>query len=155
MRSPTGADRGKRERDIIKAARCRLNPVMLAPHIEVRREKGVTAMMRLKALLIAAPIAAGLLAAPAAQADWHGHGGWHGGGGYHGGWHGGGGRGYYRGPGIGGALLGLGAAAVIGGVIASQAYAPPPPVYYAPPPAYYAPPPGYYAPPPGYYPPGY
>ena len=34
-------------------------------------------MMRLKALLIAAPIAAGLLAAPAAQADWHGHGGWH------------------------------------------------------------------------------
>ena len=29
-------------------------------------------------LLIAAPVAAGLLAAPAAHADWHGHGGWHG-----------------------------------------------------------------------------
>ena len=33
------------------------------------------AMMRFKALLIAAPIAAGLLAAPAAHADWHGRGG--------------------------------------------------------------------------------
>jgi hypothetical protein len=43
-------------------------------------------------------------------------------------------------------LLGLGAAAVVGGIIASQpAYAPPPPVYYAPPPpAYYAPPPPVY-----------
>ncbi len=29
-------------------------------------------MLRFKALLIAAPIAAGLLAAPAAHADWHG-----------------------------------------------------------------------------------
>ena len=51
-------------------------------------------MMRFKALLVAAPIAAGLLAAPAAHADWHGHGGggWHGGGGgwHGGGWHGGG-----------------------------------------------------------------
>jgi hypothetical protein len=106
-------------------------------------------MVGFKALLIAAPVALGLLAAPAAHADWHGRGGgWHGGG-----WHGG----YHHGPGVGGALLGLGAAAVIGGVIASQAYAPPP-VVYAPPPAYYAPPPVYYPPPgyaapPGYYPP--
>jgi hypothetical protein len=118
-------------------------------------------MLRLKALLIAAPVAAGLLAAPAAHAEWRGHGGgggWHGGGGE---WRGGGFRhDHDRGFGPGGVLLGLGAAAVIGGVIASQAYAPPP-VYYAPPPAYYPPPPvyysappGYYAPPP-YYPPGY
>jgi hypothetical protein len=121
-------------------------------------------MIRFKAILIAAPIAAGLLAAPAAHAEWHGHGGWHGGGWHGGGWHGG-----YRGPGVAGALLGLGAAAVVGGVIASQAYAPPPPVYYAPPPvyyaappvyaqppAYYAPPPAYAAPPPAYYaPPAY
>jgi hypothetical protein len=105
-------------------------------------------MRRFKSLLIAAPVAAGLLAAPAAHAEWRGHGGygWHGGyGHYHGGW---------RGPGVAGALLGLGAAAVVGGVIASQAYAPPP-VVYAPPPGYYAPPPAYYAAPPGYYPPGY
>src|ERR1700733_12716771 len=122
-------------------------------------------MLRFKALLIAAPVAAGLLAAPAAHAEWHGHGGgghggaWHGGDWHGGAWHGGGYRG--PGPGVAGAILGLGAAAVIGGVIASQAYAPPPPVYYAPPPAYYAPPPVYYAPPPayaappGYYPRGY
>jgi hypothetical protein len=95
-------------------------------------------MWHFKALLIAAPVAAGLLAAPAAHAEWRGHGG--------GGWHGGYGRGH--GPGVVGAILGLGAAAVVGGVIASQAYAAPPPVYYAPQP-------GYYAAPPGYYPPGY
>ena len=58
-------------------------------------------MMRFKALLIAAPVAAGLLAAPAAHAEWHGHGGgghggaWHGGDWHGGDWHGGGG---YRGP---------------------------------------------------------
>ena len=110
-------------------------------------------MWRIKSLLIAAPIAAGLLAAPAAHAEWRGHGGYgHYYGGYHGGWHG---------PGVAGAILGLGAAAVVGGVIASQAYAPPPVVYaqprpyYAPPPVYYAPPPAYYAAPPAYYPPGY
>jgi len=115
------------------------------------RVSGVKAMTRFKALLIAAPVAAALLAAPAAYADEHGHGGgWHGG---RGEWHGG----EHHGPGVGGVLLGLGAAAVVGGVLASQAYAPPPPVYYAPPPAYYAPPPGYYAPPPAYYsaPPAY
>jgi hypothetical protein len=151
---------GAHEREIIKQARWRLNPVMLDIHIAGCRDQGVKAMMRFKALLIAAPVAAALLAAPAAQAEWRGGhgGGWHGGGWHGGGWHGGGWHGdYHRGPGIGGALLGLGAAAVIGGVIASQAYAPPPPVYYAPPPAYYAPPPPYYAAPPGYYaaPPGY
>ena len=32
-------------------------------------------MMRIKALLVAAPIAAALLAAPAAHAEWHGGGG--------------------------------------------------------------------------------
>jgi hypothetical protein len=108
-------------------------------------------MMRLKAFLIAAPVAAGLLAAPAAHAEWRGGGGYHGGG-YHGGgvWHGGGWHGGGGGPAVAGAIIGLGAAAVIGGVIASQAYAPPP-VYYAPPQPYYAPPPVYYAPPPGYY----
>jgi hypothetical protein len=93
-------------------------------------------------LLIAAPIAAGLLAAPAAHADWHGDRGWHGGGGWHGdrGWH----HDHDNGGAIAGAILGLGAAALIGGAIASSQpryYAPPPPVVYAPPPPYY---PGYY-----------
>ncbi len=89
-------------------------------------------MTNLKTLLIAAPVALGLLAAPAAHAEWRGHGGW-------------GHRGYYHGGGGGvlaGALLGLGAAAVVGGIIASQ-----PHVVYAPQPGYYAPPayaPGYY-----------
>jgi hypothetical protein len=103
-------------------------------------------MSALKTLLIAAPVAAGLLAAPSvAHADWHGRGGWHGGG-YGHGWHGGG---YRRdnGGAVAGAILGLGAAAIIGGALAAQQpyYAPPPPVYYAPPPpVYYAPAPGYY-----------
>jgi hypothetical protein len=102
-------------------------------------------------LLIAAPVAAGLLAAPAAHADWrHNRGGW----------------GHYerhdsRGNGgaVAGALIGLGVGALIGGVIASQAqpYAPPP-VAYTPPPAYY-PAPAYaapaYAPPAYYVQPGY
>jgi hypothetical protein len=129
-------------------------------------------MRRLTSLLMAVPVAAGLLAAPAAYADnWnHGGGGYHGGGprpgygpgyhgggyppGYRGGYHGG----YNNGPAVAGAVVGLGAAAILGGVIASQAYRPPPPVVYAAPPGYYAPPPGYYAaPPPTYYaaPPGY
>ncbi|HVZ09828.1 hypothetical protein [Rhodopila sp.] len=111
-------------------------------------------MRMLTKLLAAVPIAAGLLLAPVAQAQgWHGgrggppNRGWHGGpppgGGWHGGWHGGGGP---NGGAIAGAILGLGAAAVIGGVLASQAYAPPPPVVYAaPPPVYYAAPgPTYY-----------
>jgi hypothetical protein len=94
-------------------------------------------------LLMAAPIAAGLLAAPAAHADWRGDRGWHGGGGWHGdrGWHH---RDHDNSGAIAGAILGLGAAALIGGAIASSQphyYAPPPPVVYAPPPPYY---PGYY-----------
>jgi hypothetical protein len=109
-------------------------------------------MTRFKSLLVAAPVALGMLAAPAAHAEWRGgyHGGGYHGGEYRGGWHGG----YHRGPGIVGPLLGLGAAAVIGGVLASRAYAPPP-VVYAPPPGYYYAPPPSYAPPPGYYAPGY
>jgi hypothetical protein len=91
-------------------------------------------------LLIAAPIAAGLLAAPAAHADWHrgGQGNWHGGNEWH--------RGHDNGGAVAGVILGLGAAALLGGVIASsqpQYYAPPPPVVYAPPPPYYQAP-GYY-----------
>jgi len=98
-------------------------------------------MVKMRNLLIAAPVALGLLAAPAvAHAEWRGHGGGWGhrsegwGGGYRGGYghHGNGGA-------IAGALLGLGAAAVIGGIIASQ----PPPVAYAPQPRYYYPQPAY------------
>jgi hypothetical protein len=99
-------------------------------------------------LLIAAPVAIGLLAAPAAHADWRHHGG-----GWDNGWHGH--EHHGNGNAVAGALLGLGAAAVIGGIIASQqpAYYAPPPVAYAPPPPYY---PQQYYPPPGYgYPTGY
>jgi hypothetical protein len=111
-------------------------------------------MTHLKTLLIAAPVAMGLLAAPAAHAEWRGHGGgwgYGGGWGHQGGW---GNHGGHRGNGLPlvGALLG---AAVIGGIIASQPTYAPPPTYYAPPPAYYAPPaygPAYYPQP--YYAPG-
>src|SRR4051794_13682315 len=84
------------------------------PSFSKRPGKGKQAMLSIKALLIAAPIAVGLLAAPAAHAEWRhgggagwghgGGGGWgHGGGGGHGG-----GWGYRHGgfP-LGGALLGL------------------------------------------------
>ncbi len=56
-------------------------------------------------------------------------------------------RGGNGGAAVGGALLGLGVGALIGGALASSqpAYRPPPPVYYAPPP------PGYNAPPPPVY----
>ena len=124
-------------------------------------------MARLTALLIAAPVAVGLLAAPAAQAEWRGHdddrkGGWdRGHQGHHGHYRS---EGHYRHHGGGhngaltGALLGLGALAVFGGVLAAQPYyaqpyyaqpyyAPPPPVVYAPPP----PPYGYYQSGPVYY----
>jgi hypothetical protein len=91
-------------------------------------------------LLIAAPVAVGLLAAPAAQADWHGHGDRYG----RGDWHGRGDWDHHdhdNGGAVAGAVLGLGAAAILGGIIASQAqqpyYAPPPPVVYAPPPPPY------------------
>jgi hypothetical protein len=118
-------------------------------------------MLRLKIVLIAGPVAACLLAAPAAQAGFHGGGGFHGGPGFHGtpGFHGGPGfrpgfgRDFHHGPFVGGVFLGLGAAALAGGVIASQACYAPWPYCYVPPPVYYAPPPGYYPPPPGYYPP--
>ncbi len=82
-------------------------------------------------LLIAAPVAVGLLAAPAAHADWHQRGGWGGDAWDHD--QGGGGA-------LAGALVGLGIGALIGGaIVASQ-----PPYYYAPPPVVYAPPPPYY-----------
>jgi hypothetical protein len=87
-------------------------------------------------LLIAAPLAAGLIAAPAAQADSH-HRDWHGA------WHH---HDHDNSGALAGAVLGLGAAAILGGVIAAQQpyyYAPPPPVVYAPPPPYA---PGYYSP---------
>jgi hypothetical protein len=117
-------------------------------------------MSNLRSLFVAVPLAMGLLAAPMAHAEWRGGGpGWHGG---NPGWHGGpvpprGGydHGHGHGSGAAAAILGLGAAAILGGVIASQAYQPPPPVAYAPPPAYYAPPPPAYYPPLGYYTPGY
>ena len=91
-------------------------------------------------LLIAAPVAAGLLAAPSAYADSRDHRDWHGE------WHGD--RDWHHhdhdnGGAAAAAVLGLGAAAIVGGVIASQQQqydAPPPPVVYAPPPGYY---PGY------------
>jgi hypothetical protein len=60
-------------------------------------------------------------------------------------WHDGGG-GYRHGGGnfLGGALLGLGVGAVVGGALAPRYYAPPPPpVYYAPPPPVYYAAPGY------------
>jgi hypothetical protein len=103
-------------------------------------------MKRMQTLLIAAPAALGLLAAPAAHAEWRGHGWGHHGGGWH--YHEG-----YRGPGpvaglIAGALLGLGVAAVASGaVVAQPVYRAPPPVYYAPPPVYQPAPGYYYAPP--------
>ena len=84
-----------------------------------------------KTLLIAAPVAMGLLAAPAAEAHWRGD-GWRGGG-Y--GWH----HEHDDGGAVAGAIIGLGIGALIGAMAASQqpryapqAYAPPPPVYYAP-----------------------
>jgi hypothetical protein len=84
------------------------------------------AMGHVKGFLIAAPVALGLLFAPAAHAEWRHGGGW----GYHGYGH----RGF--GLPLAAGILGLGVGAAI---VASQ----PPVVAYAPPPAYY-PPPGYY-----------
>jgi hypothetical protein len=86
------------------------------------------------------------VAAPA-YAQHYNHGS---GGGNHGGnapsshWHGGrsyGGNGYHNNSGaiVGGALLGFGLGAILGGVLVV-----PPPVVYAPPPGYYYRPPPYY-----------
>jgi hypothetical protein len=84
-------------------------------------------MTHSKTFLIAAPVALALAFSPAAHAN---------------GYHGGGGRGAW------GFFAGLGAAAVVGGVVAASR----PPVYYAPAPVYYAPYPAYYyAPAPVYY----
>jgi hypothetical protein len=91
------------------------------------------------------------LATPASAQRWDHRGGYDRGRGYEGN------RGYGRdnsGAVIGGALLGLGVGALVGGAYLAQprVYAAPPPVYYAPPPVYYAPPPrAYYAPPPPVY----
>ena len=81
-------------------------------------------------------VAASLFITPVANAEWR-HGGYnnyqpH----------------YEHRNGIGGALLGLGAGVIIGGIITQQ-YAPPPRYYY-PPPTYYVQPQPYY-PQPGYY----
>jgi hypothetical protein len=85
-------------------------------------------------LLVAVPVAVGLLAASTPANAY-----WRGGYGY---------RGYGVGP-VVGAIVGLGVGAAIAGAYAPRYYAPP--VYYAPPPpVYYAPPPVYYAYP-GYY----
>ena len=93
-------------------------------------------MGHLKTLLIAAPVALGLLLAPAAHAQSR----YHGGGGYHGHVsHGGGGRGA-----LAGVLAGVGVAASLGGLMAAQSQ---PALVYAPAPGYY---PGYY-PAPGYW----
>jgi hypothetical protein len=92
----------------------------------------------LTALALATTLVAPL---PASAQNWHDHGGHYDrdrGHDYHNG---------NSGAVVGGALLGLGVGALIGGALASSqpAYRAPPPVYYAPPP------PGYYAPPPPVY----
>jgi len=78
-----------------------------------------------KTLLIAAPVALGLLAAPAAEAHWRGD-GWHGDRGWH--------HDHDDGGAVAGAIIGLGVGALIGAMAASQQphYAPPPAAYYAP-----------------------
>jgi hypothetical protein len=114
-------------------------------------------MMRsIGALALAAtlmiPVAVPAVAQQGRDRDWHGDRGGH----YDRDWRGDRGghydhdrRGGGGGAAVGGALLGLGIGALIGGAVMSSqpAYRPPPPVYYAPPsPAYNAPPP-----PPVYY----
>lgn len=106
-------------------------------------------MRHLKAFLIAAPVAAGLLLAPGAQAERGDRGGYQQRG--HGQYSQRGYRGHYEPPrhyghrgndgSVAALVLGLGAAAVIGGLLAAQPQYAPPPVAYAPQ-AYPAP--GYY-----------
>src|SRR5450755_1647052 len=95
-------------------------------HIGVMSKDKDRAMRIWSSLLIAAPVVVGLLAAPAAHADWHHNGDWHG--------HGGGGDWHHNNNNGGnvaaGVIGGLAVGAIIGGVIASQQQP-----YYAPPPA--------------------
>ena len=88
-------------------------------------------------LLVAVPVAFGLLAASTPASAYYYHGGY----GYR---HGG----FGAGPAIAGAIVGLGVGAAISGAYAPRYYAPP--AYYVPPPVVYAPPPVYYGAP-GYY----
>jgi hypothetical protein len=106
----------------------RHNPDTCDHHVLCRQaNEKEQAMKYVKNLLIAAPLALGLLMAPAAHAEWRHGGGW----GYHGGY---GHRGF--GVPLAAAVLGLGVGAAI---VASQ----PPVVAYGPPSAYYYPPPAY------------
>jgi hypothetical protein len=123
----------------------RRNPVIAERQVPHASEDEDRAMRTWTSLMIAAPVALGLLAAPAAHADWRHH-GWEG----HdrGGWRGYEHRDRGNGDAVAGALIGLGVGALIGGIIASSQ-----PQYYAPPPVAYAPPPPYapgYAVPLGY-----
>ena len=88
-------------------------------------------------LLVAVPVAVGLLAAATpANAYYYRRGYYHRGG-------------FGVGAGIAGAIVGLGVGAALAGAAGPPVYAPPP-VVYAPPPVVYAPPPAYYVAP-GYY----
>ena len=122
-------------------SRCRRIADTSEDHIRGMSKDKDCAMRIWSSLLIAAPVAVGLLAAPAAHADWHHNGDWHG---HGGGWHGGGGDWHHNNNGANvaaGVVGGLAVGAIIGGVIASQQqpyYAPPPAVVYAPPPPYYS-----------------
>lgn len=112
----------------------------------------------LTSLALAATLAVALVTPAGAQHYTRGGGGYQRGYSSHYGWHGGhpyGGYGYHGYPGayVGGALLGLGLGALLGGALLA-----PPPIVYAPPPTYYyyryGPPPYYaypYAPPPPAY----
>ena len=114
-------------------------------------------MRPLKTFLIAIPVAFGLLAAPAAHAEWRGQHGRDGGDHYQPRYQ----EGHRHGGSLAGALLGLGAAAVIGGIIASRQHYYQPPAFYEPQPEYYPSPAydprgGYYQSPGyGYQSPGY
>ena len=113
-------------------------------------------MRSVKILAVAAMVSAGLLAAPAVQAEehWRGHEEHR-----HEMWRGHEGHWEHRdndaGAAVAGAVIGLGLGALLGGAIASQpAYAAPPPVVQPPPGYYPAPAYGYgygYPAPQGYY----
>src|SRR3954468_17580036 len=116
---------------------CCRNPVTTSPQVSRTRWKtGNRAMRTWSSLLIAAPVALGLLAAPAAHADWRHHGG-----GCGGGWHGFQHRDDGNCDAVDGELIGLGAGCRTGGMLTSThpRNAPPPPVPTPPPPPYSAP----------------